>query len=99
MKTLVVSGGGSLGSDTFVASAATSDGKLLLAYIPPTHSGDVTIDMTAMAGATKAQFWDPTNGSTSDAGSALSNTGTHAFTPPSANGEGSHDWVLMPTSP
>jgi len=29
----------------YVTAAATPDGKLLVAYIPPAHNGSITVDM------------------------------------------------------
>jgi hypothetical protein len=109
MKKLVVAGGGSyaswsdMGSEgggmDWVVSAATPDGKLLVAYVPDAHSGALTVDMTAMHASARARWYDPTTGAfTADAsgsGYGLPDTGTHDFTTPGANAEGDHDWTLV----
>ena len=103
MKQLITAGGGSGGDSnnaSSVAASATPDGKLLIAYIPPAHSGSVTIDMTAMSGSVTARWYDPTNASyTTVSGSPFTNTGTRAFTPTGNNSAGQKDWVLVLQSP
>ena len=39
MKTLITAGGSSVSLSDYVAAAATPDGTLLVAYIPPAHNG------------------------------------------------------------
>ena len=39
MRTLITAGGSSVGASDYVAAAATFDGTLLVAYIPPAHRG------------------------------------------------------------
>ncbi len=100
-KTLITDGGGTANPQSmdYVAAAATTDGTLLVAYIPPSHSGSITVDMSAMSGTSHARWFDPTNGNFSDAGSGLANSGTHPFTPPGNNASGAADWVLLVNSP
>ena len=62
MRTLITAGGSSVSSSDYVAAAATFDGTLLVAYIPPAHSGSITVDMTAMSGPARARWFDPTSG-------------------------------------
>lgn len=96
MKELVNAGGGVPSGEDYVAAAATPDGRLLLAYIPPAHIGSVTIDMTVLRSRARAQWFDPASGQyTLLEGSPFSNTGTHMFTPPGANSRGEGDWVLV----
>ena len=98
MKALITAGGGTGGGNnaTAVAASATPDGSLLIAYIPPAHTGSVTIDMTALTGSVTARWYDPTNGTyTTVAGSPFANTGTRAFTPTGNNSAGQADWVLV----
>jgi hypothetical protein len=100
MKALVTAGGGEGGGNnaTAVAASATPDGSLLIAYIPPAHTGSVTIDMTALNGSVTAQWYDPTNGTYSPvSGSPFTNTGTRTFTTPGNNSAGEADWVLVLT--
>jgi len=64
MKTLVTEGGGTYGQLDFVTAAATNDGSVLLAYVPSrtAHSSSITVDMTALKGFARAQWFDPTSG-------------------------------------
>lgn len=83
----------------WVGAAVTPDGSLCVAYRPPTHTGTFTIDMTKMAGTTRRDWYDPTNGTFTSAGASLPNTGTQAFTVPGNNAAGDTDWVLVLRSP
>ena len=96
MGTLVTVGGGteSPQSSTYVAAAATSEGDLLIAYVPPAHTGSITVDMTKMAAMARARWFDPTNGAFTDIG-AFANTGTRAFTAPASNSAGDADFLLV----
>ena len=101
-KTLVTAGGGTFGNMDWVTAAVTSTGSHLLAYIPTvgaTGSRTLTIDMSAMAGATRARWWDPSNGTSSSIGTGFANSGTRSFTSPGANAGGQNDWVLVLESP
>jgi hypothetical protein len=95
MKTLITAGAGTLGSANYVTAAATPTGNLLVAYIPPAHSGSITVDMTAMSGVTRARWFDPTNGVYTTSSTTLPNTGTRSFTPTGNNSAGQADWVLI----
>jgi hypothetical protein len=102
MRPLITAGGGSLTSSDYVAAAATVDGTLLVAYVPPAHSGPITIDMTGMPGPTRARWFDPTTGNYVDdiGGLVTPGTSSSVFTPPSnvhadtvlPDGP---DWVLL----
>jgi hypothetical protein len=96
-RTLVTAGGGTIDTDSYVAAAANPAGTLLVAYVGPGHSGDVTIDLGKMSGSTKGRWFDPTSGSDQDIGT-LANSGTRSFSPPGANAAGEGDWVLILTS-
>ena len=93
MKTLVTA----TTSADQVTAAAAPDGSVLLAYVPPkgTSAVTVTIDMTAMGGATRSRWFDPTTGGYTPDATGLANTGTHVFTTPGANASGANDWVLV----
>lgn len=93
--TLVTAGGGTANTADEVACGAALDGSLLVAFIPTTHTGTVTIAMTAMRGTTSGTWVDPVNGATQTAGSGFANTSTRAFTTPGANSGGDNDWTLM----
>lgn len=97
MKKLVTEGGGTFGQADYVTAAATSDGKVLLAYIPPgTHSSSITVDMTALRDSARAQWFDPTSGSYLEVtGSPFPNTGTRSFKTPGKNSAGAGDWILL----
>ena len=95
MGTLVTAGGAPPGQSDYVAAAATPDGALLVAYIPPAHLGPITIDMTAMSGPTRARWFNPTTAAYSDVGIGLPPLGTMVFVPPADNGTGFSDWVLL----
>ena len=60
MKTLVTAGGGVPADANYVAAAATPTGTLLVVYVPPAHSGSITIDMTVMSGTAQASWFNPT---------------------------------------
>lgn len=92
-RALVTSGGGTINTSNYVSACATALGDLLLAYVPPSHSGSVTVDMTKLRGTVTARWWDPTNATYTAIGS-IANTGTHAFTTPGNNSAGDGDWLL-----
>jgi hypothetical protein len=96
IRTLITAGGSSVSSSDYVAAAATPDGMLMVAYVPPAHTGPIAVDMGAMSGPAQARWFDPTVGTyTSIAGSPFGNTGTHGFTTPGNNSTGNRDWVLV----
>ncbi len=104
-KTLVTSGGGSYaawsdqgfasGGMDWVVSAAASDGSLLVAYVPDSHSGAFSVDMSALSGSARARWLDPSSGTFTPDSTGLANTGTHSFTVPGSNSAGDNDWVLV----
>ena len=93
MRTLI-SGNAGTSASNYVSAAATPTGNLLVAYIPPAHSGSITVDMTGMA-VTRARWFDPTNGSYTTISGTLPNTGTKTFTRTGNNSVGQADWVLI----
>jgi len=99
MKTLVAD---PLNRDTtasYVSAAATKDGSLLVAYIPPAHRGSVALDMSAMTSTSYGYWFDPTSAKyVTIAGHPFSNNGQREFTPPPNNSTGEHDWVLILTT-
>lgn len=100
MASLITAGGGTASpqSTDYVAAAATSEGDLLLAYIPPAHTGTITVAMTAMAATARARWFDPTNSAFTAIG-MVANTGTHVFTPPGTNSAGDTDFLLVLDTP
>jgi hypothetical protein len=95
MRNLITEGGSSEGLNNYVSAAATPDGALLIAYIPPAHQGTITVDMTALNGPSRALWFDPTDAAYWLVGTELSNVGTHVFSPNGKNSAGDRDWVLL----
>ncbi|MBL7697118.1 MAG: DUF4038 domain-containing protein [Chitinophagaceae bacterium] len=96
MKTLITSGAGNPADSNYAAAAASSRGNLLIAYVPPHHTGPISVDMTAMNNSVSAQWYDPTSGTyLKIAGSPFDNKGNREFTPPGKNKAGATDWVLV----
>jgi hypothetical protein len=71
-----------------VAAAATPDGKLLVAYVPPFGEGSQAVSLDA-AHMRRARWWDPTTG-----GFVAAQRSAH-YTTPGANASGTNDWVLV----
>jgi Protein of unknown function (DUF4038)/Putative collagen-binding domain of a collagenase len=88
------SGGSANGGMDWVVSAATPDGRLLLAYVPDAHTGAFSVTMSALSGNARARWFDPSAGAYTAIGN-FNNTGTQSFTPPPGNASGEHDWVLV----
>jgi hypothetical protein len=81
-------------SNMYAPAARTSDGSLVIAYLPTIRS--ITVDMSKLAGPTTASWYDPTNSDYIAAnGSPYANAGSRQFTPPGNNSAGDHDWVLV----
>jgi hypothetical protein len=97
MRTLVTAGGGTAvpQSEDYVAAAATRDGTTLVAYVPPAHTGAITVDMRALVGQAHARWFNPSSGRYTEIGSSLPTNVQRAFTPPADNGSGFDDWVLL----
>jgi chitodextrinase len=86
--------GGALIDNDYLTAARTPDGGLVMAYMPTIRT--VTVDMTKLATAANATWYDPSHGAfTAIAGSPLANTGSRNFTPPGNNADGDGDWVLV----
>jgi hypothetical protein len=103
-RDLVVAGGGTLDDQDYVAAACADDGTFMLAYVPPGHSGTVTIDPRSLYRDYRARWWDPTDETYTNIGGGgftFDHTATsEEFTPPGANDEGSFDdWVLVLDTP
>ena len=98
--TLITAGGGTASpqSTDYVAAAATPERDLLLAYVPPAHTGSVTVDMTKLGATVTARWFDPTNATFTAIGT-FPNTGTQAFTTPGNNSAGDADWLLVLDAP
>ena len=81
--------------NTCATTARTPDGRLVMSYLPTALT--ITVNMTKLAGAATARWYDPTKGTfTTIGGSPLANTGSMQLTPPaSAHADGYTDWVLV----
>jgi hypothetical protein len=87
-------GTGSVTTDTYATAARTSDGTLIIAYMPTART--ITVDMSKLSGLAAARWYDPTIGEYIDvSGSPFPNAGTRQFTPPGNNHDGAGDWVLV----
>lgn len=97
MKTLISSGNTIVNRADYIAAAASRDGALLVAYVPPqrTTSLPFAVDMTVMSGSTRARWFDPATAEYTLIDPSLDNTGPHGFVPPGNNGSGFTDWVLL----
>ena len=95
MGAIVTDGGSTEWADDYVSAAATPDGKLLVAYVPPDHAGTITIDMATLSGPARARWFNPTTAAYAVIAENLPNIGAKVFTPPVDNGSGFSDWVLV----
>jgi hypothetical protein len=85
---------GSITTSTCATTARTSDGSLVMAYVPTIRT--ITVDMSKLESTATARWYDPTNGKYVDIdGSPFVNTGSRKFTPPGNNSSGDRDWVLV----
>lgn len=96
MKTLITDVNNIDTSAGYVSAAATKDGTLMVAYIPPAHDGSIKVDMSVFAKKVYATWFDPTNAVyTTISTKAFDNKGIYTFTPPAKNSKGENDWVLI----
>ena len=85
---------GSITTNTCATAARTSDGSLVMVYMPTIRA--ITVDMSKLTGTTTARWYDPTSGEYADVkGSPFVNEGSRQFVPPGANKSGEGDWVLV----
>lgn len=92
--TVVTAGFGNFGSDTYATSARTSDGKLVMAYVPSART--LEVDMSKLSGPVTGRWYDPTVGTFTDIpASPFTNSGSRNFTTPGDNADGDEDWVLV----
>ncbi len=101
---VVTKGYGTFGEDDrssggdYVTAARTSDGKLVMAYVPSTNEGTriFTVNMARLSSPANARWYNPTSGMfTAIEGSPLVNRGSREFTTPGDNGTGTNDWVFV----
>jgi len=102
--TVVTKGYGTFGKDDrtpggdYVTAARTTDGNLVMAYVPSTGTGTrtISVDMVKLGGPAVARWYNPTNGTyTPIAESPLANSGSRDFTTPGDNDTGTNDWLLV----
>jgi hypothetical protein len=92
---VVLTGGyGSFGAPNYVTAARSTDGSLMIAYLP--NGGNVDVDLSQFDGPVAAQWYDPADGAYVGIGDApMQNSGSSQFVAPSNNAGGDHDWVLV----
>jgi uncharacterized protein DUF4038/collagenase-like protein with putative collagen-binding domain len=97
--TTLTAGFGTFGATDYATAARTSDGSLVIAYLPTVRT--LTVDLTKLSGpSVSARWFDPASGTyTTVAGSPFATTGTQQLTPPGNNSAGDADWVLVLESP
>jgi hypothetical protein len=84
----------SVTTDTYLAAARTSDGDLVIAYMPTIRT--IVVDMSKLSGTAAARWYDPTTGEyISVGGSPFANVGMRQFAPPGKNHGGDGDWALV----
>ena len=96
METLITDAKNIDTSAAYVSAAAAKDGSILVAYIPPTHKGSITVNMKILADKMYGYWFDPTTGMYTSIGDVpITNKSVHSFTPPGKNSRGEGDWVLV----
>ncbi len=89
---------GHVDDSDYVTAASTPDGAFVAAYMPTSRA--ITVDLTKLRGAARAQWYDPSSGQYGAiAGSPFANTAAHTFTPAGTNADGDGDWVLVLETP
>ena len=63
MRELITRAGSCVRAHDYIAAAASRDGSLLVAYVPPEGAGSFDVDLRAMRGPVRARWFDPTDGS------------------------------------
>jgi uncharacterized repeat protein (TIGR01451 family) len=92
--TIVTGGLGTFGLADYVTAASTPDGTLAIAYVPSNRT--ITVDMSRFSGPVTARWYDPSAGTfASISATSFANSGSHQFTTPGANADGTDDWVLV----
>ena len=85
---------GSVTTNACVTAARTSDGSLVMAYLPTMRT--IRVDMSKLSSMATARWYDPANGQYVELnGSPFANTGSKEFIPPGHNSSGDGDWVLV----
>jgi len=91
---IIVSGGGDWGQRNYALIAQDSHGMRAMAYVP--SSRELVLDLSSMAGPSRAEWFDPTNGSYHLVeGSPLPNQADVVLASTPSNGDGDADWLLL----
>ncbi len=79
-----------------IVAAATREGDLLVAYVPPTGGGSrsFAIDLSGLRGPARARWYDPSTGGWLPIDGTLPASAGVALETPGANGAGANDWAL-----
>ncbi len=86
--------GSTPGGEDYATAARSSDGKLVMVYMPSARS--ITVQMSRLAAPTVGQWFDPTSGDVVRIDEdLLPNQGNRDFVPPGKNKGGDSDWVLI----
>jgi hypothetical protein len=96
-RDLVPAGVGTWGGLDYITAAVTAGHHWLLAYVPNTEQGPRTfsVDMAALAGPSRARWFDPATGNYLTIGDGYAAEGQQAFTTPGKRDDGTDDWVLV----
>ena len=87
-----------VGLSNYVTTAATTDGKLAVSYLPA--GGAPVVDIAHFAGRVRARWYDPTNGTFRPVtGSPFRNADKVRLRTPGKNADGDSDWVLVLSAP
>jgi uncharacterized protein DUF4038/collagenase-like protein with putative collagen-binding domain len=80
-----------------IAAAATREGDLLVAYVPPTGSGSrsFSVDLSRMRGPSRARWYDPAGGAWLPAAVLLPASKAVELQTPGENAAGTNDWALV----
>ena len=80
-----------------IVAAATREGDLLVAYVPPTGSGSrsFALDLSRMRGLGRGRWYDPSTGGWVPVAGLLPKSAGVVVETPGANGAGANDWALV----
>jgi len=84
-----------------IAAAATTEGDLLVVYVPPAGDGAraFAVDLSRMRGASTGRWYDPSTGAFVPLAGSLPRSAAVEVETPGKNGGGANDWVLVIQSP
>jgi len=87
-------GYGTILANNCTTTARTSDGNLVIAYVP--INAALTVNMSQLSGQASSRWFDPSSNTyRSIAGSPFANSGSLTFNHPGNNSDGFSDWVLV----